>query len=115
MNKLVTCIEETDVQYVPEFMDNELYESGMLTVEHLGAVPGNFHMRAIRGDDNSVIFEADMSFFRSIPLTDKEITAMATFFEHTLARHNMAVTGKQPDDLHKAAYVLYVIFNLSEA
>lgn len=110
---IVECIEETEIAYVPEFMDCELYEQGMLKVEHLGAVPGNFHMRAIRDENNAIVFEADMSFFRSIPLTDQEVTAMATFFEYSLTKHNMTVVGKEPDDLHKAAYVLYVIFNHS--
>lgn len=114
MNRLVECIEESEVAYVPEFMDNAIYEEGMLTVEHLGAVPGNFHMRAIRDENNSVVFEADMNFFRSVPIQDHEIKALATFFEYTMNKHNCHVVGKEPDDLHKAAFVLYTIFNHSE-
>lgn len=86
MNSHLKLIPETDVAYIPAFMDAA---DCAMHLDYLGAVPGSIYVTSAY-EDGFIIFEYDGNFYQSKKsLTTGEVEAIASFFPYICEKENL--------------------------
>lgn len=106
MNSHLKLILETDVAYIPAFMDAA---DCAMHLDYLGAVPGSIYVTSAY-EDGFIIFEYDGNFYQSKKsLTTGEMEAIASFFPYICEKENLQpISGDSL--INRAATVLLFSF-----